>query len=376
MLCGVLLEVSLENYWRWTVTDSYRILQVQSEPGGIKWVRVGVACWKNIEPTGWGTTGTVELQVGMTNFVAKNLNRTVSTTLIEGEFPSIASILANKPSFDEPSKFPTPCLNIELLVGTLRAADLLSGRTKKEQAEVDIYPEDKGGLKPVWFDVRSAGQPAKSMFLTRLIKFHTMEGGAARQKTFRERRIDAIEKLRPPRIPYFDLRVDVSPYTKRLSAVVDRGIVGVKDEIKTAVEARLIVKRTSGEDPEEVHEFKAPFVGNFATFLCDATNIVAGEAYEVTVLAFDENMKIVGEQTETKPFINLTATSDLNTPVKGESFQMMAWQNKELGIASVNDASGRPGGLYMRKGAPELRFERLQITPWLNNKLGLEDRVW
>jgi hypothetical protein len=84
----------------------------------------------------------------------------------------------------------------------------------------------------------------------------------------------------------------------------------------------------------------------------------------------------VGEQTETKPFINLTATSDINTPVKGENFQMMAWQNKELGIASVDDASGRPAGLYMHKGGPELRFERLQITPWLNNKIGLEDRVW
>jgi hypothetical protein len=252
---------------------------------------------------------------------------------------------------------------------------LRPGETRKVRLRQQLPTLSTDG-DVLWFDVRSRGQPAKTMFQTRLIKFHTMEGGAARQRTFRERRIDAIEKLRPERIPYFDLRVDVSPYTKRLSAVVDRGIDGVKPEIKTAVEARLIVRRTSGEDPDEVHEFKAPFIGNFATFLCGATNIVAGEAYEVTVLAFDENMKIVGEQTETKPFINLTATSDINTPVKGENFQMMAWQNKELGIASVDDASGRPAGLYMHKGGPELRFERLQITPWLNNKIGLEDRVW
>jgi hypothetical protein len=254
--------------------------------------------------------------------------------------------------------------------------ELRPGETRKLRLRQQLPTLTTDG-DVLWFDVRSAGQPAKTMFLTRLIKFHTMEGGMARGKTFRERRIDAIEKLRPERIPYFDLRVDVSPYTKQLAAVADRGIVGVKEEIKTAVEARLIVRRTSGEDQEEVHEFKAPFVGNFATFLGDATNIVAGESYEVTVLAFDENMKIVGEQTETKPFINLTASSDQNTPVKGEKFQMFAWQNKEMGVQNgPSGDGGRPAQLYMPKGDALLRFDRFMKTPWLNNKIGLEDRVW
>ena len=180
----------------------------------------------------------------------------------------------------------------------------------------------------LWFDVRSAGEPAKTLFLTRLIRFHLMDGGAAGSppQSFRERRIDAIEKLRPQRVPYFDLRVDVSPYTKRLSAVVDRGIVGVKQEVKTAVEAQLIVRaHVRAMSEEEVHEFTAPVIGNFAMFLVDATNIVPGEAYEVTVLMFDENMKIVGEQTETKPFIKLNhGVESGHARHAGEQVQMSA----------------------------------------------------
>ena len=254
--------------------------------------------------------------------------------------------------------------------------ELRPGETRKLRLRRQLPTMSTDG-NVLWFDVRSAGQPAKPLFLTRLIKFHTMEGGMARNKTFRERRIDSIAKLRPERVPYFDLRVDVSPYTRRLAAVVDRGIVGVEEEMKNAVEARLIMVRTSGEEEEDIHEISAPFVGDFATFLFDATNIVVGEAYEVTVLAFDENMKILGEQTETKPFLNLTASSSENAPVKGEKFQMFAWQGREMGVQNGPGGSGgRPAQLYMPKGDPLLRFERFQKTPWLNNKIGLEDRVW
>ncbi len=255
--------------------------------------------------------------------------------------------------------------------------ELRPGETRKLRLRQQLPTLTTDG-DVLWFDVRTQDSPSKILFQTRLINFHTMEGGMARNKTFRERRIDAIEKLRPERVPYFDLRVDVSPYTKRLAAVVDRGIVGVKEEIMTAVEARLIVTRTSGEDQEDVHEFSAPMIGNFATFLCDATNIVPGEAYEVTVLAFDANMKIVGEQTETKPFLNLTASSVGDTPIKGEKFQMFAWQGKEMHVQNGpgDDPGGRPAQLYMEKGDPLLRFERFQKTPWLDNKIGLEDLVW
>ncbi|MCX5727264.1 MAG: hypothetical protein NTZ28_00200, partial [Nitrospirae bacterium] len=86
----------------------------------------------------------------------------------------------------------------------------------------------------LWFDVRSSGTPSKTLFCTRLIKFHLMDGGAAGSppKNFRERRLDVIKSLRPERIPFFDFRVEVSPYHTRRMAVLDRGLVGVKEEVK------------------------------------------------------------------------------------------------------------------------------------------------
>jgi len=223
----------------------------------------------------------------------------------------------------------------------------------------------------LWFDVRSAGQPAKTLFLTRLINFHLMDSSvkvAGKSGTFRELRVDAIEKLRPPRNPDFDLRVDISPYTKRLSAVVDRGILGVRPEVKTAVEAQLIVKKTLGGEQPEIHEFKTNMVGDFATFLCDAPDLEAGESYQVTVLLFDENMKIVAEQTETKPFINLTAGKTEAKAISGEQVELHPWEK-----AKTSDE--RPSTAFMDDERVDRR-ESFQTAPWMGNALGREDRVW
>ncbi|MDP6629393.1 MAG: hypothetical protein QGH42_11865 [Kiritimatiellia bacterium] len=220
-----------------------------------------------------------------------------------------------------------------------------------------------------WFGVRSVGDNPKVLFRTRLVGFHLMDGGAAGSPpmSFRERRLDAIEKLRPKRIPYFDMQVSVSPYTKRVAALCDRGIKGVKEQIKTAVEAQMIIHRV-GARKEEIHECRAPVVGDFALLECAATNLVSGEEYEVEVIMYDENMKIVGSQIERRPFHNLTFGADpaISTG-RGERFNSAPW---------MKTATSRGLGSYNSGSSDERKTRLFETPPWLNGNHGLEDRVW
>ena len=225
----------------------------------------------------------------------------------------------------------------------------------------------------LWFEVRSAGTPAKALFRTRLIKFHLMDGGRGGHppRSFRERRLDVIKTLRPKRIPFFDFRVEVSPYTKRLMAVLDRGIVGVKAEVKTAVEALLIVRNIVEGEEADVHEFKAPVIGNFATFDVIASNLVPGEVYSVTALMFDENMKIVGEQTEKEPFIKLNQGAvAATTATRSDKFTVLP----ELEATTYV----KPRLMFTQDERPAAtrKFDTFQVAPWMRNKVGLMDEVW
>ncbi len=246
--------------------------------------------------------------------------------------------------------------------------ELRPGETRKIKLRGQLPGMTTGG-DVLWFDVRSKDEPSKRIFLTRLIHFHMMDAGGPGGGTFRETRIDAIEKLRPPRNPDFDLRVEIDPYTKRLAAVVDRGIEGVRDEVKTAVDAQLIVKLIESGEQTDIHEFSAKMVGNFATFLCDATNMAPGNVYQVTVLLFDENMKIVAEQTDTKPFVHLTSASTLDKPIKGEKIQMQPWLKEK----TDRDRANR---VLVREAPRGTRRESYQKAPWMENTIGLDDTVW
>jgi hypothetical protein len=225
----------------------------------------------------------------------------------------------------------------------------------------------------LWFDVRSAGQPAKTLFQTRLIKFHLMDGGRAGQpaKSFRERRLDVIKTLRPERIPFFDFRIEVSPYTKRLMAVLDRGIVGVNEGVKTAVEAQLIVKNIVEGDETDVLEFKAPIIGDFAMFDVIASNLVPGEIYSVTALMFDENMKIVGEQTEKEPFLKLNAgiTAGMTATRDSKFTTLPGLEDSTVGVA-------REGQSGKDKLPAVMKTDSFQRAAWMDNKVGLMDAVW
>jgi hypothetical protein len=195
-----------------------------------------------------------------------------------------------------------------LIYSSYNSPDLKDGLLELRPGEVrslrlqQPFPGISRDGNVLWFDVRTAGKPAKTLFLTRLIRFHSMDGGVVNGESFFSRRVKVIAEgnpeknvppLRPPRKP-FDFRSNFSPYTKRLSAILDKGIDGASEDAKRAVEARLtIVKDAPGED--EVAQAKALFKGNFACFLLDLPKLVEGESYKGTVLLFDANQRIVGE---------------------------------------------------------------------------------
>lgn len=211
--------------------------------------------------------------------------------------------------------------------------ELVPGEVKKinlKQPFPGITQEDN----VLWFDVRSAGRPAKPLFRTRLIRFHAMDGGAVKETKmvvspgstdpkmvvtelpFRERRLEAIAELRPPKKD-FDFRWDFSSYTKRVSGVIDRGIHGASEDAKRATEAKLFVMKDNAEE-DVVKETTAPFSGNFACFLIDLPGLVNGEQYKLSLLLFDKNKRIVGERSP-KPF----------------TYRVEEWQGNTIGLEDL-----------------------------------------
>ncbi|MCX5660339.1 MAG: DUF6067 family protein [Planctomycetota bacterium] len=193
--------------------------------------------------------------------------------------------------------------------------ELLPGETKKLRLRQALPGISKEG-NVLWFDVRAAGQPSKTLFRTRLIDFHSMEGGAEGKLTFKARRIDVIERLRPPKKD-FDLRYDFSPYRKRLAAVVDIGIHGASEEAKRTKEVKLLVT-TADKDERTVAEQRVPMNGDFACAMLELPSLVDGEKYRLSVLLFDENKRIVGE-TSPDPF----------------TYKIEPWMNNKLGLDDV-----------------------------------------
>lgn len=193
--------------------------------------------------------------------------------------------------------------------------ELLPGETKKLRLRHPIPGISKEG-NVLWFDVRSAGNPAKVLFRTRLIDFHSMEGGAENKQTFKQRRIDVIEKLRPERKD-FDFRHQFSSYAKRLAVVVDVGINGASEKAKTAKEMKVTVT-TADQDERVILEQKVPFTSDFACAILDLPKLVSGEKYKFSVLLFDENKRIVGDVAP-DPF----------------SYQEEPWMNNKIGLDDV-----------------------------------------
>lgn len=210
------------------------------------------------------------------------------------------------------SSYDAPELNEGLL-------ELVPGEVKKLRLRKP-FPGISTDGNVLWFDVRSAGRPAKTLFRTRLIRFHSMDGGTVSRGEgtwkFRDRRINVIKGMRPPRRD-FEFSFSVSTYTKRISGVADIGVYGGSDDARRAVEAKLTVMKNN-EDEDVLKEAKAPFNGDFACFLIDLPELVDGESYKVSLLLFDRDKRIVGERNP-EPF----------------SFRIPVWQNNKLGLDDV-----------------------------------------
>ena len=247
----------------------------------------------------------------------------------------------------------------------------------------------------LWFDVRSAGRPARPLLLTRLINFHSMEGGrfgAADGSwiSFRYRRIDVIARMRPPRKD-FDFWYAYSAYKNRLAAVVDKGIYGAGDEAKTAVEAKLTVLE-AGPEERQIASHTVPFRGNHACFLFDMPEKLNSGKYRAVLLLFDRNKRIVGEASP-EPFYKGTFpwvqnTKGLNdtvwepfTPIQvaGDGFETLkhrfslAPTGLPAQIAIKPDARDLP--LEHRKapgGMPAAALRELGRGPQLRSPLRLE----
>ena len=198
----------------------------------------------------------------------------------------------------------------------------------------------------LWFDVRAAGNPAKQLFRTRLVRFHSMEGGTKTKKvaqykpdgspagleiktvSFRERRLEAIEEMRPEKKPFL-FRWNFASYTggykngekmvvahsKKLSAVVDTGIRSATEEAKSATEAKVMVVENTPQE-RVIAKNSGEFHGDFAQVDVEIPKMAEGEEYRLSLLLFDENKAIVGQR-KSDPF----------------TYRKEEWENHEIGLS-------------------------------------------
>ena len=211
----------------------------------------------------------------------------------------------------------------------------------------------------LWFDIRTAGRPAKIIYQNRLAKFHSLDPGPP-YDMWRSYKLGSIETMRPPKKD-FSFRYQYSPYDQRLSGFVDVGIHGASEEAKRATEAKLtIVEATEGE--AAVAEQVAPFRGDFAVFLVDLPDIRKGE-YKVDLLLFDKDKRIVGESSH-PPFTVTTFPWERNELGLGdivwEPFEPIRFESSRLETVRQSitvGASGLPQQIAIKPHRRELPLE-------------------
>ncbi len=259
--------------------------------------------------------------------------------------------------------------------------ELVPGEVKRLRLKKKFPGVTREG-NTLWFDVRSAGTPAKPLFQTRLVNFHSMEGGAFNAGEgmlipFRFRRVDIVAKLRPPRKD-FDFWYAYSFYKSRIAAVVDKGIYGASDEAVTAVEAQLTVTESEGAQ-REIARSVEPFRRDHATFLLPLPSDMNSGKYRVNVLLFDRNKRIVGEVSP-EPFYKGTypwVQNDIGKQdVVWEPFTPLAVREGDAeapgGFETLKhrftlDPSGLPAQIYIKPDVRDLPLERRRGKDPLKN---------
>jgi len=227
--------------------------------------------------------------------------------------------------------------------------ELIPGETRQVRLR-KLLPGISTMGNTLWFEVRSAGTPAKILYRTRLVNFHAQDAvfphkdkeGNPTTISFQEWRLDSVADLRPPRKD-FEVFYDFSPYESKVSVIVDRVGHGASEEAQSATEARVAVVDT--ETHEEITMGMILFRGGFATGKLDVPPLEDGKRYRLELLLFDENRRIVGEE---------------NTG----TFNKWALPNWMLSEEDIPEGVRRGGGT---------------LTPpekWFKNQEGLSDTVW
>jgi hypothetical protein len=158
------------------------------------------------------------------------------------------------------------------------------------------------GITPLhdaaWLDIRTAS--GKLVYQSQLMPFHHVLG----VPDFKEVLIDGMKFYREPRKP-FEYRFGYYPYRNAIFAWVDTDIYGVTDEVKTALEAKIVLESEAGETPHallipleaiEPGEGQKTWGGRTGHGLMTFPKLPAGR-YRTTCLLFDKNKRIVAEQT-------------------------------------------------------------------------------
>ncbi len=211
----------------------------------------------------------------------------------------------------------------------------------------------------LWFDVRAAGRPAKPIFRTKLIPFHSQD-----KPMFREIHVDCIGKHRPPRKD-FDYRFNYSYHNNTVAGVVDTGISGASPQARTAVEAKLVISESEGRE-REIATARADFVGPFACLVKKLPTLQEGRSYTATVLLFNKNKRIVGE--DSAEFIKQTQpwmfTDEGLDDVVWEPFTAMQPSERNgvhrfetLKHRFTLTAAGLPAQVYIKPDPRELPLE-------------------
>ncbi len=234
------------------------------------------------------------------------------------------------------SSFNSPKLNNGLL-------EMRPGETRRINLKQPFPGISRNG-NVLWFDVRSAGRPAKVLYRTRLTDFHSMQGGRITEEgvgtiTYRERRLEPIDEMRPPRRD-FKMNWRYSVTEKQLAVILDKGIRSASKKAKRADEVKVEILTADAKE-KTFKQTTVPFTGNFACSVIKLPELKSTRLYKLHVLLFDKNKRIVGERT-TRPFCH--------------NVQATVW-----------DDEGNSRNVYKTSE---------KLPEWFDNERGLSDIVW
>ena len=230
-------------------------------------------------------------------------NRNIRSESVRAQTIRLGFFVENAAGMNVYSSYDAPELKDGLL-------ELVPGETKQLRLRKS-FPGINTDGNTLWFDVRTAGSPAITLFRTRLIDFHSINGGVAPMltgeldsegrrvsinATFKERRIDRIKGLRSAKQDFL-FTYTHSLYRKCIVATIDKGLLTAPEGVKSATEVKVSLIKVMADDELPVQEARKAFEGAFAIVSLENLALDEGATYKLSALLFDADKRIVGERT-------------------------------------------------------------------------------